>query len=235
MPKSDNTAREQRILDAAAHLISHYGYDKTAVSDIAREAGVSQGAIYLHFASKDELFESLFLREMQTYAENWLARVEADPNGGTMGGIYKNMLYALSSSAFMAAMFKQDRRVFGSYLRRPDNFFRRTQGGGNPSPRYTFIRLMQDAGAVRKDVAPAVVAHIMNMLAYGLVAMEDIMDEADIPPLDDLINGIADLMDRALAPAQGSDSEAGKAIVRQLFEQARQQIEQMAQEGQEPS
>jgi hypothetical protein len=54
------------------------------------------------------------------------------------------------------------------------------------------------------------------------------MDEADIPPLDDR-------MDRALAPAQGGDSEAGKAIIRQLFAQARQQIEQMAQQGQESS
>ena len=57
MEKSDNPERETRILQAAAQLFAHYGFDKTTVSDIAREAGVSKGAIYLHFASKEELLE----------------------------------------------------------------------------------------------------------------------------------------------------------------------------------
>ncbi|MCB0031981.1 MAG: helix-turn-helix transcriptional regulator, partial [Anaerolineales bacterium] len=45
MEKSDNPERETRILQAAAQLFAHYGFDKTTVSDIAREAGVSKGAI----------------------------------------------------------------------------------------------------------------------------------------------------------------------------------------------
>ena len=69
MAKSGNTEREQRILDAAANLFIHYGFDKTAISDIARDAGVSQGAIYLHFANKEDLLEHLILREMQRFAE----------------------------------------------------------------------------------------------------------------------------------------------------------------------
>ncbi|MCB0198119.1 MAG: helix-turn-helix transcriptional regulator, partial [Anaerolineae bacterium] len=96
MTQSDNEERKHRILDAAAELFIHYGYDKTTVSDIAREAGVSKGAIYLHFASKDELFEGLLIREMMTYQKNWLERIESDPKGGTIGGMYKNVLYALN-------------------------------------------------------------------------------------------------------------------------------------------
>lgn len=224
MPKSDNKAREQRILDAAADLFVHYGYDKTAVSDIAREAGVSQGGIYLHFASKEELFESLFLREMQTYAVKWLELIEADPGGGTIGGMYKNMLYALSSSPFMSAMFRQDRRVLGNYARKPDNLFR---GRRFKSTRQEFVVLMQQAGAVRPELDPKVTAHIMNMLAYGLVAMDDLVDPEDIPPTEAIIEAIADFMDRALTPDDGGDSEAGKAIIRQMADAARQQFEQM--------
>ena len=59
MPRAADPDREQRILDAAADLIAHFGYDKTTVDDIARRAGVSKGAIYLHFKSKDDLFEGL--------------------------------------------------------------------------------------------------------------------------------------------------------------------------------
>jgi TetR/AcrR family acrAB operon transcriptional repressor len=224
MAKSGNQEREQRILDAAANLFAHYGYDKTAVSDIARDAGISQGAIYLHFESKDDLLEALLIRELRKFAESWHESVQADPDGGTIAGLYKNMLYTLHKSGFMSAMFKQDRRVFGSYLRKPDNFFRRSAAGGEQGGRYAFVKMMQDAGLVRPEINPKVAAHIMNILAYGLVGMDDIVPETDIPPLDALIEGIADFMHRALTPEGGGDSEAGKVIIRELFAAGRQQL-----------
>lgn len=214
MSKSSNAEREQRILDVAAELFVHYGYDKTTVSDIAQAAGISKGAIYLHYNSKEALLESLFNREMKQYALRWMAMIEEDPHGGTLGGMYKNMLYALSDSTFLAAMFKRDERVLGSYLRQPNNFFQ------NPSRiqanRYKFVKMMQEAGAVRGDIDAKVVAYIMNLLLYGLVAMGDIMPQEDIPPLDTVIEGIADIMDRALTPVIGDHNEAGKQVLQQI-------------------
>lgn len=229
MSKSENEEREQRILDAAAKLFVHYGYDKTTVSDIAREAAVSKGAIYLHFDSKDALFEGLLLRETLRYQKRWLDLIDADPQGGTIGAMYKNVLYALNSSAFMAAIFKQDQRILGAYLRKPDNLFRQQE----PSTRYVFVNMMQEAGAMRQDIDPKVVAHIMNMLAYGLVAMDEIMEKSQIPPTDAIIEGIAELMDRALTPDDGGNSEAGKAVVRQISDAVRQQFEMTGKISQE--
>ena len=123
MTKSENEERRQRILDVAADLIVHYGYDKTTVSDIAREAGISKGAIYLHFDSKEALFEELIIRELQVYTEIWLDRLEADEAGGTMAGLYKNSLYAMNSRPFMMALFRRDERILGNYLRKPGNLF----------------------------------------------------------------------------------------------------------------
>jgi AcrR family transcriptional regulator len=233
MTRSDKAERAERILTAAAELFVHYGYDKTTVDDIARAAGVSKGAIYLHFDSKDELLEGLVVREMMTYSEKWLDLIEADPQGGTIAGMYKNSLYALSSSPFMAAMFKQDGRVLGTYLRKPDNLFRTFQAQQNGSPRYQFVKMMQEAGAMRPELDPQVIAHIMDILAYGLVGMEEIKARAEIPPVEDVIEGIADLMDRALTPAGGGDSEAGKAILRQIAGAARQQLAHMQNSAEE--
>lgn len=227
MVKSDREKREQGILDAATELFVRYGYDKTTVDDIARAAGVSKGTIYLHFASKEELFETLLIREMMAYAEKCLALIEADPQGGTIAGMYKNSLYALNSSPFMSAMYKRDRRVLGNYLRKPDNFLRRLRDSQKPSDRYLFVKMMQEAGAVRQDLDPKVIAHIMDMLDYGLVGMDDIMDPDDMPPIDDLIEGIAEIMDRALTPETGGDSETGKAILRQISEASRQRVEEL--------
>lgn len=224
MTDSDNEAREKRILDAAADLFVHYGYDKTTVSDIAREAGVSKGAIYLHFESKDKLFEGLIVREMRTYAEEWLARLAADPAGGTIAAMYKNSLYALNSSPFMAAMFRQDSRVMGNYLRKPDNFFRVYRAKQKESERYVFVKMMQDAGAVRRDIDAKVIAHIMDILAYGLVGVGDLLPPEQIPPIEAVIEGIAAMMDRALAPADGGNPEAGRAIVDQIVIASKQQF-----------
>ena len=78
---------------------------------------------------------------------------------------------------------------------------------------------------MRQDIDSKIVAHIMNMLAYGLVAMEEIMAKEDIPPTNDIIEGIAQMMDRALTPEDGGDNEAGKAIIRQISEAGRRQFE----------
>jgi len=44
-----------RLLDAAMHVIRAQGYAATSVDDICREAGLSKGAFFHHFESKDDL------------------------------------------------------------------------------------------------------------------------------------------------------------------------------------
>ncbi len=43
------------ILDAVGRLLGHYGYKKMTVDDIAHEAGIGKGTIYLYFPSKEEV------------------------------------------------------------------------------------------------------------------------------------------------------------------------------------
>ena len=228
MNKSNNNERKQRILDAAVNLFVHYGYDKTTVNDIAREAGISKGAIYLHFKSKDELLEALIIRETEAYAETWLELINADPNGGTIGGMYKNMLYALNNNAFMSATFRKDSCILGNYLRKPGNYFQAADT--KQSSRYDFVKMMQDTGAVRQDIEAEIIAHIMNMLGYGLIAMSDIMPKESIPATNDIIEGIAVIMDSALTPASGSDSETGKTILNQIADTKRHQFQEQQEE-----
>ena len=55
----------QRILEAAARLFGESGYEAASVARICREAGVSKGAFYHHFASKQALFMELLARWME--------------------------------------------------------------------------------------------------------------------------------------------------------------------------
>ncbi|MCE7984195.1 MAG: TetR/AcrR family transcriptional regulator [Caldilinea sp. CFX5] len=222
--RSDNTDREQRILAAAAQLIVHYGYDKTNVSDIAEAAGISKGAVYLHFTSKDDLFEALLYREVIKYGESWLAHIEADPQGGTIGGIYKAVLYAINHNPFMRAIVKQDPRIFGNYLRKPQHLF---TASASPALRVEFLQAMQAAGAIRRDVDPQVMSHIMDMLSYGLVGLPTSKPAHQIPPFDAVIDAIAEMMDRMLTPTAGDPGAAGKQVIRDLAATARTQLDLM--------
>lgn len=222
MAKSTDAEREQRILDAAAELFAHFGYDKTTINQIAHTAGLSHGAIYLHFESKDALFEALLTRELIAFTEAWLERIEADPNGGTLGGMYKNMLYTLNTNAFMAAMLGHDRHILGNYMRKPDNFFKQFQSSESHSTRFEFVNRMQEAGALRNDLDPQIITHIMNMLSFSLIGMEGLVSADAAPPLNDLIEGIAFMMDQAFTSPDPDKREIGKAIIRQLIAESRQ-------------
>ena len=51
----DATVIKDSILDATDRLLARYGYRKMTVEDIALEAGIGKGTIYLHFSSKEEV------------------------------------------------------------------------------------------------------------------------------------------------------------------------------------
>ncbi|HEY9283253.1 MAG TPA: TetR/AcrR family transcriptional regulator [Pyrinomonadaceae bacterium] len=70
----------EAILDAADRLLARYGYRKMTVEDIAREAGIGKGSVYLHFPSKEEVVLSRVDRMVERLKERlWaVARSDAD-------------------------------------------------------------------------------------------------------------------------------------------------------------
>ena len=50
------------IIRAAISVFAHNGYFNSKVADIAREAGVADGTVYLYFKSKEEILHSIFDR-----------------------------------------------------------------------------------------------------------------------------------------------------------------------------
>jgi TetR/AcrR family transcriptional regulator, fatty acid metabolism regulator protein len=56
--------KRERILAAAERIFARHGFFAARVSEIAKEAGVADGTIYLYFKSKDDLLISLFENRM---------------------------------------------------------------------------------------------------------------------------------------------------------------------------
>ena len=51
-------ASKGRVLEAAASLFIRKGYEETTMQDIMEESGLSKGAIYHHFAGKQEILKA---------------------------------------------------------------------------------------------------------------------------------------------------------------------------------
>src|SRR6266508_3649989 len=96
----------------------------------------------------------------------------------------------------------------------------------------TMSDIAEEAGAIRQDIDAAVIVHIVEMLSYGQLTIGDFKPLDQFPPYDAVMEALADIMDRALRPQDaptGANSEAGKAIIRQITASARAQLEQIKQ------
>ena len=55
----DGKGRIEQIAAAALRLFARYGYKRTSMDDIAREAGIARATLYLHFKGKDDVFRAM--------------------------------------------------------------------------------------------------------------------------------------------------------------------------------
>lgn len=218
--KANSARRAQAILDAALKLIVHYGYDKTTMDDIAREAGVSKGALYLHWRSKDALFDALVMRESDAVIDVMMAAVESDPNGGSLFGIYRHAIMASFNNPLIRALYTRDNRVLGEYVRSWRSDKHLAQG---VTLSREFIEHFQQAGLIRSELKPDAVLYLLSIVRSGLMASADLFPDVP-PPLDDLGDLIAEMLEGVLAPA-GGDSEAGKRFFAQYLEGMRAVME----------
>jgi len=217
--------RAVQVLKAASRLMAHYGFDKTTMEDIAREAGVSKGALYLLWSSKDQLFEALLAYEMQRLLDDLQARVEADPQGGSISNQYRHTLLALRHNPLMCALYARDSRILGDFVRRQD------------VERYTGrivlgvegVRQMQAAGLLRGDLSPHAITYLFSLIALGFLSIGSIMSDNEAPALEEVSQALATMLQGGLE-APGGDNAAGKRTFGQMIGFMRTQYENPAAE-----
>ncbi len=66
VPKPADDARQRKLLDAALTVFLRYGYRKTSMDEVARAAQVSRQGLYLHFATKEELFRATLQHTLES-------------------------------------------------------------------------------------------------------------------------------------------------------------------------
>jgi AcrR family transcriptional regulator len=69
--------RQDEILQAACSIFARLGYSATNVEDIANEAGMAKGTVYLYFKSKEEIFAAVLARDVESLTEKTIEGMSA--------------------------------------------------------------------------------------------------------------------------------------------------------------
>ena len=80
MPRHRFTDTRQRIEEAATRLFVDRGITETSVRDITRAVGISEGALYRHFESKDDLVWQTFEQNYTSFALELQSLAEREPD-----------------------------------------------------------------------------------------------------------------------------------------------------------
>lgn len=68
--------RRAEIVDAARTVFAHRGFADGIMDEIAKQAGVAKGTLYLYFQSKTEIYKAVLDRDMQAVKQNTLSRLD---------------------------------------------------------------------------------------------------------------------------------------------------------------
>lgn len=216
---SERMQREERLLDATTTLLVRWGYRKTTIDDVAREAGVGRGAIYLHWKDKNDLFCAAIRREQQRFGEDIQKRIAADPQGGFLHRVTTHSMLASLSNPLISAMIKGKSDIFNGFLGSSSQHML-DQMLGNLD---TYIVQLQQAGLVRSDLPLPAITFLITVLKIGLVNAADVFGPQRMPDMEQLTESLSDLIRRWLEPEQlPQQSDAGKQSAINLLQKIKQ-------------
>lgn len=150
--------KREAILRAATKVFAVKGYFNSKVSDIAGEAGIADGTVYLYFKSKEEVLHSIFDRAMSEFIEEGKREISgiASPEQ-RIRKIAQLHLEKLGSDRDMAIVFQVE-------LRGSTKFMQEFSAAGF-SDYLDIIRQTiedgQQAGTFRSDIKPIICAKIL--------------------------------------------------------------------------
>jgi AcrR family transcriptional regulator len=112
-PGQPTAGRADRILDAAGELLLRHGYRKVTIDDIAARAKVGKGTVYLHWRTKQQLFEMVLRRAAVGLVEDMIASMRADPAEARPHRLVRRSYLGTMSSPLLVALITGDNDVLG--------------------------------------------------------------------------------------------------------------------------
>ncbi len=167
MPKLNEEtqlARRGHILDAAERCFARAGFHRTSMQDICREAEISPGALYIYFASKEDLIVGLCEREINEFAGNLTSLAEAPDFLAALHAIFEHYCtdfpqHKLQLHVEIGAEAARNAKI-GNRLRSIDSFTMKSIE--------VLIDRVRAQGRIAPDFDSATVTRAMSLIGEGL-------------------------------------------------------------------
>jgi TetR/AcrR family transcriptional regulator, transcriptional repressor of aconitase len=163
MPKVSEehlAARRRQILDAALVCFSRGGFHQTSMQAIFEQSGLSPGAVYRYFKSKEEIVEAIAMETLGGLA----AAVESGPPGEP-GEVLGRLLDAIDAVELRDQRLRLALQVWGEALFNP---------GVAGLVRQAIDRLRERIAAELRVPDPEAAARVLVALAQGSVVQRDL-------------------------------------------------------------
>lgn len=197
--KEEAAATRQALLDAALIVFSQKGYAAARLEDVAEHAGVSRGAIYWHFHSKAELYNTL-VEETSAQTEGVIQRAVAE--GTTILDKHRRVMIGLLRLLEEDATYRavQELVLFKTEITPELEEGLKIKAAALRATEARIARSLQEgvaAGEIRADLDPVIMARAALTYLNGIIFTWLIDQQAfslrdDAPALVDVfIRGIA--------------------------------------------
>jgi len=208
-PLSRRQARAHRILDAAAALVLRWGYDKTTIDDICRQAGVAKGTIYLHWKTREELFATLIRRENAQWLDDFAHHLANDPEGATLRSLLKHSAFGLNRRPLLKALVLGDKDVIGKLARSESSSvstLEKLEGFR------AYLEFLRQRGLVRTDLSLRQELHVLAAIFFGFFLVSPLMPKELAVSEEEAAELMAETADRTLSAGRAVSPEEAKAI-----------------------
>jgi AcrR family transcriptional regulator len=187
--------RADRILDVASELLLRWGYKRVTIEDIARQADVGTGTIYLHWKNKEAIFEHVMLREAVAVWRELLQRIYADPQEVLIHRIMRSMFLIVRKRPLARALFTHDTALLGKLAQ--GDATKQTQNLMNARE---FMQLLRNLGLLRTDSSLPVQAYAFSATITGFTLIDPLLTEEDQVPLEEKADAMAQTIRLAFEP-----------------------------------
>jgi len=163
-------ARRQQILDAARVCFTRNGFHATSMQDVIGQAGLSVGAVYRYFKSKEDLARAIAGQVIGMIAATLEPMLETSPPV-PVDEAMATVLTALAPQLEEDGVFRFAVQVWAESLRNPDLRDLVADVYGTVRDQFVVIaRRARDAGHLPPDADPAAVGSVLFSLVpgYGL-------------------------------------------------------------------
>jgi AcrR family transcriptional regulator len=195
----------ERMVGAAERVMRSKGLAHATTREIAREAGYSEGAIYKHFESKEELFICVLTGRLPPFADI-LGRLPRRAGCESVGAVLEEV--ASVALAFYGESFPMSVSVFsepGLLTRHREEMERRGAGPQKANEALVaYLEAERDLGRVRDDADPEAAAAMLLGACFQRAFLASFSGEDVIPTREEgFVAGIARTLARSLSPDGG--------------------------------